>query len=99
MWWKLRRDYESLPQSEGKPKPTNSQWAQWFTQRLPRLTVVLGATNAITLTAFLLKSNSIPSREALVEQCTRELSTFCKFADGEVLVSTYLLTICISTSL
>ncbi|KAK1950792.1 hypothetical protein LY78DRAFT_664602 [Colletotrichum sublineola] len=75
MWRKLRRDYESLPQSEGKGREINSQPTKGLNRRLSRSTIALGLTNLITLVALLSVINTAPSKDEIAKLCTRELST------------------------
>ncbi|KAK1994771.1 hypothetical protein LX36DRAFT_583761 [Colletotrichum falcatum] len=75
MWFRLWRDYESLPQSEGKGESFNSQSARGLKHRLSRSTIALGFTNLITLAALFSVINTTPSKDKIAELCTRELST------------------------
>ncbi|KAK2035488.1 hypothetical protein LX32DRAFT_1236 [Colletotrichum zoysiae] len=74
MWLKLRREYESLPQSEGKGREINGQSAR-LSHRFSRSTIVLGLTNIITLIALFFFMNTTPSKDDIAKLCTRELST------------------------
>ncbi|KAF6829089.1 hypothetical protein CPLU01_08102 [Colletotrichum plurivorum] len=75
MWWKTKTSYESLPQAEGKPvEPKPSGWLDYLggSHRWPRSTLVLGATNIITVLAFL---HSTTRSTTPVDKCSRDLST------------------------
>ncbi|KAK2042649.1 hypothetical protein LZ31DRAFT_500451 [Colletotrichum somersetense] len=74
MWLKLRREYESLPQSEGKGREINAQSAR-LSHRFSRSTIVLGLTNVITLVALFFFMNTTPLKDDIAKLCTRELST------------------------
>ncbi|KAK1975767.1 hypothetical protein LZ30DRAFT_604895 [Colletotrichum cereale] len=75
MWRKLQQDYKILPQSEVKGGEINSRSSRWFNHRLPRSTVALGFTNFVTLAVLLFVVRPSPSKTAIAELCTRELST------------------------
>ncbi|KAK2052153.1 hypothetical protein LY76DRAFT_671981 [Colletotrichum caudatum] len=75
MWLRLRQDYESLPQSEGKGGEINAQSARRLNHRFSQSTIALGLTNIITLIALFLFKNTTPSKDDIAKLCTRELST------------------------